>query len=149
MSTDLLREYLGTVSQMNNIFLRLLNLVEQPATTYNITLPWTLRNFDVSLNLTEGLPNGGAERRLTIEELNNLAPLRDCSSGECSICYNPMNYERNLEDVEDEEPTERVRRLPCSHYFHSVCIETWFQRDLRCPNCRTNVRSVSLNNNQN
>ncbi len=26
---------------------------------------------------------------------------------------------------------------PCKHYFHSKCLEMWFQRKRECPNCRT------------
>jgi hypothetical protein len=28
----------------------------------------------------------------------------------------------------------------CDHRFHPGCIDTWFQRDVRCPTCRHDVR---------
>ncbi|OAF67446.1 hypothetical protein A3Q56_04825 [Intoshia linei] len=39
----------------------------------------------------------------------------------CSICWMPMNT---------------ARQLPCNHYFHHHCIQTWFERDRTCPTCR-------------
>jgi hypothetical protein len=28
----------------------------------------------------------------------------------------------------------------CDHRFHPGCIDTWFQRDVRCPTCRHDIR---------
>ena len=50
-----------------------------------------------------------------------VAGLKDVT---CSICV------RELE--EGELGTE----LPCGHWFHSPCIESWFSNRTICPNCR-------------
>jgi hypothetical protein len=44
----------------------------------------------------------------------------------CAIC---------LSDLLETEEEETVR-LPCSHPFHSRCIEPWFHRSSTCPTCR-------------
>lgn len=34
---------------------------------------------------------------------------------------------------------DRLRRLPCLHYFHVSCIDRWLNRSLLCPSCKTPV----------
>ena len=43
---------------------------------------------------------------------------------ECCIC---------LAKYKDKE---EVRKLPCSHKFHSKCVEEWLGRHATCPMCR-------------
>lgn len=43
--------------------------------------------------------------------------------GSCAIC------------LEDMEIGMQVRWLPCSHVFHSACIERWLRRKNSCPCC--------------
>lgn len=42
----------------------------------------------------------------------------------CSICL-----------VDFSESTE-VRKLPCQHIFHDICIRLWTEKNLSCPFCR-------------
>ena len=37
-------------------------------------------------------------------------------------------------------PDEVIRKLPCSHIFHEVCVLPWFKVSEICPNCRFNVQ---------
>ena len=49
----------------------------------------------------------------------------------CSICQ------------EDIRLGEEIRSIcHCNHSFHTDCIDTWFQRSVRCPNCRFDVRDT-------
>jgi hypothetical protein len=32
-----------------------------------------------------------------------------------------------------------IRILDCDHYFHIECIDTWFTKNTKCPNCRLNL----------
>lgn len=61
--------------------------------------------------------------------------IRDGTDGEgdkeCRVC---------LEEYEPEKRCEEVIRLPCMHYAHATCMESWLVRSPTCPVCRTNVR---------
>lgn len=49
---------------------------------------------------------------------------------ECSIC------------IEDVELQTEVTVLPCTHWFHSNCIELWLSQHNTCPHCRRSIDSV-------
>lgn len=44
---------------------------------------------------------------------------------ECCICLDKISFRQHL------------RTLCCKHKFHKKCIDSWLQRDRRCPTCRT------------
>ncbi|KAG1331510.1 putative E3 ubiquitin-protein ligase ATL44 [Cocos nucifera] len=46
----------------------------------------------------------------------------------CCICFEEMN-----------KMEEQVEQLACSHSFHIHCIQEWFQRQQRCPLCRSEI----------
>ena len=49
----------------------------------------------------------------------------------CAICRDEIIIE------------QQVRRLTyCSHYFHKVCIDSWFLRNVHCPTCRHDIRDI-------
>ncbi|KAJ1729426.1 hypothetical protein LPJ61_003527 [Coemansia biformis] len=59
------------------------------------------------------------------------APARDGESGlgSCPIC------------LEEFEPGEQLRELPCLHKYHVVCIDTWLvSRSTCCPYCKLDIR---------
>ncbi|KAI6057788.1 RING finger protein 165 [Aix galericulata] len=47
----------------------------------------------------------------------------------CTICLSI------LEDAED------VRRLPCMHLFHQVCVDQWLATSKKCPICRVDIET--------
>ncbi|XP_060791653.1 E3 ubiquitin-protein ligase ARK2C isoform X2 [Neoarius graeffei] len=47
----------------------------------------------------------------------------------CTICLSM------LEDGED------VRRLPCMHLFHQVCVDQWLATSRKCPICRVDIQT--------
>lgn len=53
---------------------------------------------------------------------------------ECRICLEPYG------------PEDSLRVLPCAHYFHKHCIDTWFSsvkfRMRRCPLCNANLANA-------
>ena len=55
----------------------------------------------------------------------------DAEEDVCAIC-------------QDEIPLgSQVRAIRvCDHRFHVGCIDTWFQRDVRCPSCRHDIREL-------
>ena len=46
----------------------------------------------------------------------------------CPICQDDFN------DKED------IRKLPCGHFYHPVCIDEWFKINVHCPMCRKDIR---------
>uniref|UniRef100_A0A5K3EX70 RING-type domain-containing protein n=2 Tax=Mesocestoides corti TaxID=53468 RepID=A0A5K3EX70_MESCO len=56
-------------------------------------------------------------------------PMASPSRGrpECVIC------------LAEFEPGDRVRHLPCRHFFHVQCIDTWLRTADNCPTCRGKV----------
>lgn len=49
----------------------------------------------------------------------------------CAICRDEIIIE------------QQVRRLTfCNHYFHKVCIDSWFLRNVHCPTCRHDIRNI-------
>lgn len=50
----------------------------------------------------------------------------------CSICL--------MEYIIGEE----LRRMPCIHKFHRLCLEEWLRLSDSCPICRSSVRSYIL-----
>ncbi|CAN8254749.1 unnamed protein product [Cochlearia groenlandica] len=52
----------------------------------------------------------------------------------CSVCLMIMEEE----DV--------VKSLPCSHEFHTLCVDTWFDvsRKICCPLCRFSPATIIL-----
>ncbi|KAL1463271.1 hypothetical protein WDU94_015038 [Cyamophila willieti] len=46
------------------------------------------------------------------------------NSDKCPICWEVM---------------ESARKLPCSHLFHSVCLQSWLEQDTSCPTCRLSL----------
>ncbi|VDD81330.1 unnamed protein product [Mesocestoides corti] len=42
-------------------------------------------------------------------------------------------------DSTEFEPGDRVRHLPCRHFFHVQCIDTWLRTADNCPTCRGKV----------
>jgi len=85
-------------------------------------------------------------KKLTMEELNEKAPLR-CSGlhnndseakteyeycEHCSICYENMNFK------------ELFRTLPCCHSFHTNCIDNWIISNSTCPICKYNLHRAQI-----
>ena len=54
----------------------------------------------------------------------------------CTICQ-----EHELSST-NESPTASWRQLHCTHVFHQVCIDTWFQQNVHCPVCRADIRTT-------
>lgn len=46
------------------------------------------------------------------------------SWGRCSIC------------LENIKKCKSAHFLPCCHYFHKECVETWLENNVTCPECR-------------
>ena len=66
-----------------------------------------------------------------IENASTTFITTDQQDDNCAICQDVI------------EINQSVRRLThCNHYFHEICIDTWFQRNVHCPTCRHDIRIV-------
>lgn len=88
------------------------------------------------LNNQPNQPNHPNQQNLTIQQLNEIAPLR-CIGFEnteqfeltsCSICLDEFNH-RVLH-----------RTLSCNHKFHPDCVDRWLLHSSMCPMCRNIIR---------
>lgn len=91
----------------------------------------------VSVTNFDAIPPCNFEACATTEELNSLSSCEGifkiglhksktilAEDDACCICQ--INY---LDG-------EVIKLLPCSHYFHTVCINKWLQHNALCPFCR-------------
>ncbi|KAJ1966611.1 hypothetical protein IWQ62_002358, partial [Dispira parvispora] len=73
------------------------------------------------------LPIGIPSLRQLTSSLSHTGSSDSKTSFTCSICMDRF------------EPGDCARRLPCSHLFHSECVDPWLlQRSSRCPLCNFN-----------
>jgi hypothetical protein len=118
-----------------------------PSTPINSTLP-TTSNADILttrllltlMSIPTGGPLGAGENsflqpvlvRPTAEEIEANTTVGHVVSDEpvsCAICQDVLTPEQ-----------EGRKLLGCGHWFHRGCIDTWLTRNVRCPNCRHDVR---------
>uniref|UniRef100_A0A8C4QIV9 RING-type E3 ubiquitin transferase n=1 Tax=Eptatretus burgeri TaxID=7764 RepID=A0A8C4QIV9_EPTBU len=53
----------------------------------------------------------------------------DDNDEKCTICLSII------------EEGEDVRRLPCMHLFHQLCVDQWLLTNKRCPICRVDIEA--------
>lgn len=61
----------------------------------------------------------------------------DAEEEVCAICQDTM-----------EAGSEARNINACDHRFHITCIDTWFQRNVRCPVCRHDVREPPVDDSE-
>lgn len=83
------------------------------------------RDYEMLLALDKDLPNRGASER-DIHQLPEHV-LETKANETCCIC------------LEDMEAGEKVKRLRCSHAFHSGCIDQWLKINKVCPIDKTEI----------
>ncbi|XP_077084709.1 E3 ubiquitin-protein ligase Arkadia isoform X4 [Siphateles boraxobius] len=86
---------------------------------------------------------------------------RGASQGTIERCTYPHKYKKRKlhgkqeEEEEAEEDTEEkcticlsileegedVRRLPCMHLFHQLCVDQWLLTNKKCPICRVDIEA--------
>ncbi|CAL4896941.1 unnamed protein product [Urochloa decumbens] len=64
-----------------------------------------------------------AASSMAILGLQEVTPSNALQS-ECAVC------------LQDFDPEETLRAMPCSHAFHQQCISDWLRRNGVCPLCR-------------
>ncbi|XP_011683664.1 E3 ubiquitin-protein ligase RNF126 [Strongylocentrotus purpuratus] len=67
-------------------------------------------------------------RRLEMITINNIHIEQ---SADCPVC------------MEAFKGDEAAKRLPCTHFFHPKCVETWLEMHNTCPVCRKSINEES------
>lgn len=68
--------------------------------------------------------------------MSNLIPSPNSSDYRCTIC---------LEQI----TAENLKTLPCSHQFHTQCINEWLENHETCPLCMSFVFNNSIGSTSN
>lgn len=55
----------------------------------------------------------------------------DADRPSCAIC------------MEEYQPGEMIREMPCNHFFHGSCSDRWLRINSTCPMCRASIRGAS------
>jgi|SRR5215212_8866227 len=75
-------------------------------------------------------------RVLFTKETLNILPIYKFSGEEtenCTIC------------LEEYYKDEELRKLPCNHYFHILCIDRWITNySTSCPNCNNYANIIAV-----
>jgi Ring finger domain len=99
------------------------NMLNMPVTTTGLT---NLNQNGMTAFLEPVIVRPTPEQITQFTTVGNLSTDEDPS---CAICQEPLR------------PEEEGRKLnACGHWFHRGCIDTWFLRDVHCPNCRHDIR---------
>jgi len=69
--------------------------------------------------------------RAEIEAATTVETTTTALEDPCAICQEAMGSGSIVRKIND-----------CQHTFHKSCIDTWFQRSVNCPNCRTDIRET-------
>ncbi len=76
-----------------------------------------------------------------IKIVTNMYTIKDNISvkslNECSICFGSLNK------------NNKIKKLSCSHEYHTDCINTWFTLNKTCPLCRSVINTCDINVPQN
>ena len=75
----------------------------------------------------------------TEQQITNATQIIDYSSE-----YNNMNCPITLDEFREGEQICRIRH--CGHIFKEQALRNWFQRNVRCPVCRYDIRNYAESN---
>lgn len=108
------------------------------------------RVMEVDENLMSNLMNISIDNINTFQLTEDIVPIRSLSKNEikslptvnitqehiesglqCTICIDNLNL------------GEKVKLLPCNHYYHEKCITPWLKKQAICPNCRKQIKIKS------
>ncbi|XP_065519364.1 E3 ubiquitin-protein ligase ARK2C isoform X2 [Lathamus discolor] len=92
--------------------------------------------------------------QLQLLALQGLNPSRHTSAVRESYERRPQEGKAGQEDGEESDTDEKcticlsmledgedVRRLPCMHLFHQVCVDQWLATSKKCPICRVDIET--------
>ncbi|KAG8188796.1 hypothetical protein JTE90_009188 [Oedothorax gibbosus] len=96
-----------------------------------------LRSFD--WNVDEEI-DALASQLLDEIEVSGPPPLsKEQIKSLCTVKVEEKHTEKELQCtvcMEDLKLNDKVKQLPCDHFYHEKCITPWLERQSTCPNCR-------------
>ena len=88
---------------------------------------FTAEDYDLLLRLDETVTRNEGATAAQIEAQSAVETLRKTAEAPCTVC------------LEEIEVGAEVRRLPCTHAFHTACIDPWLTQKASCPVCLTKL----------
>uniref|UniRef100_A0A8D2ZDM9 RING-type E3 ubiquitin transferase n=1 Tax=Scophthalmus maximus TaxID=52904 RepID=A0A8D2ZDM9_SCOMX len=95
--------------------------------TYEVRTVFLLLLFSQKTNIT--CPNVSLKQRKLHGKQDEDEGADEDTEEKCTICLSI------LEEGED------VRRLPCMHLFHQLCVDQWLLTNKKCPICRVDIEA--------
>ena len=68
-----------------------------------------------------------SDRPVSKEQIEALPHVKAVDEGSCCICLDEIKLEEDL------------TILPCTHKYHSTCVDNWFLIKPLCPICKTRI----------
>ena len=82
---------------------------------------------EVIQNLPVYLFNSECNNNITDYEISGRYIFIQHSKSNCIICF------------DDYSNGEEIKLLPCGHFYHNKCINSWLKISQTCPLCRRNI----------
>lgn len=91
-----------------------------------------LTNLIRPTNLTQSFSEAVVVRptQAQIDSATTVQASTDTTEETCTICQ---------DDIEANTQTRKINA--CGHMFHKNCIDQWFERNVKCPVCRHDIRT--------
>lgn len=102
-----------------------------PITAMFGSLQWNSEEQPTHPSVLSQLPEGPyVAKRRAASASDGVSP-EEGNSESCAICLDSFNE------------GQRVRYLPCVHFFHTQCVDTWLRQRDTCPVCKWSVSRVA------
>ncbi len=123
------------------------NLTRNINNTLNNLINNRLNNTNEQPDMIEVTLYNNGTATSNMEDVSIYPSLRTLSRASDVHIYQNLNtnYESCTICRERFNSNSIVRKLQCGHIFHIGCIDTWFENNISCPVCRSDLRDQQRN----